>query len=439
MQTGYSTTNIEGLTVGWNLNPDGNAFSIILEYNGDCFVRDQVVSAVKPRFPFSYYPGVPREKTEFIGVLKYSNEDGNTPSLILDLSNPISKRVILHPGTIPVPVDPDDNPPDEIPDKIGSPLKYQDLFPYLYIHPWPAVAEEDRWFRFVQYKSPLPGDGAKGGATDGATVESSPPGGDKNFYQNLVKEKKEKDREAMKQEAVDFIDKPADYTVAFIASMADFKTIMKEYYPLGLRLREQEAREPVDFTALTIEVHQYLGGWQAVKKAIKQPEYVKEDQQAWQSFFALAITLGYRCRLLEEMVITLVTAAMLEKIADKYIKIDEPAPPAAASAGDDAPHVESTSASTPDSTPDSTGASTKEIPKPPVPTPEEIYQLTHASIQLPTAVFPLPPAEDIEYIDKDQFIKPYAVGALQMVRYRPLRYRLGEISHIRAGYHHFCA
>jgi hypothetical protein len=55
--------------------------------------------------------------------------------------------------------------------------------------------------------------------------------------------------------------------------------------------------------------------------------------------------------------------------------------------------------------------------------------MLHASILLPAALFPLPPQEATGMADKD-YIRPYAVGQLKMVRYALSRYEPGEIAHI---------
>lgn len=316
-----------------------------------------------------------------------------------------SKSIRLYPECGPVPPHP--VPPHPVPpvDPSLPPapiqnmnisdchLAFCDLFPYLYVRPWPKISSHDLATRFI---------------TPSAELFNSPPEPLK-YYDDLKNGKLNSDRAGMEKDSVDFIDGDKRYDNQFISDMNDFQTFMKKYDGIycWIHNRQHPDCEMLDDYITNEEI---LGPWETIRTEIfpgnEKPEdkgafnaeYKKDKERAWESLFALIITLGYECRLMEELVKTLVMADIIEDLA--YMSYDEKTPL--------------------------------------IPDPDFIKRV-NATIILPDYIFPLPPEATQQapetivhnsFSSENDWIIPYAVGDLQMVRYRFNGYKLAEVCHI---------
>jgi hypothetical protein len=485
------------LTIQWELL-DFPGFRVNADYNGRILVPDVVLDENNPSYPFSYYPTEQSQEPLARGILEFHKGSSCTqPTLMVSLSAPIHQEdIILYPWQPkppypPIPPGPTPIPPaptEELEIK-PSHLKYQDLFPYLFIRPWPQVTPQDMQTRFVPYTE------------TGAEQQY------KELYNKLETEHKQTDlqkaRADMKNEAVLFIDGKGDYQGQYIAQVMDFKTDLMRSY---LVVYQQLQQEPViDYQKLNQVVESELGGWKKVKSEIQKIDYKNDKERAWESFFALTITLGYRYSHLDNLIKIIITANLIETIAAKIgfqEKITEPEQ-SSEETGKNFKELKETETETETEAPEEANEKkeeketevekkhtsgekiTEESQEPAeenqkeakeetkseneaeispdsteIPLPDnEIYRLSNATIKLPGEVFPLPPANQYFYPtspprDSNQedwlyplpmsarmnsqspspgsqeWLIPYAVGKLQMVQYKLKGYEPGEICHI---------
>jgi hypothetical protein len=172
----------------------------------------------------------------------------------------------------------------------------------------------------------------------------------------------------------------------FVAHLASLVGPIQDFWLIDEWLRTDP---PVlDNEALLRYVEEILKG--PVSEYVTSTVYLSQKERLWESLFALAIILGYRTGLLEKIVTTLVMCRLVERLG----------------AGD-----------------------------PALGTPEGILEAARATILLPPRIFPLPPS-DYETPpvtpSPDDWVKPYAIGDLKVVRHRLLRYELGEVAHIES-------
>lgn len=254
---------------------------------------------------------------------------------------------------------------------------YQDLFPYLYLKPWPSVSEANLDNRFIKIPS---------------QVRTS-----SSFYKKLSDLKKNGDRSTMKQDSVDFIDGKlsgdnADETNdVFISNIECLQSVFKDYLPIGMALRD--AVNP-DFEFIQVIVINVFGTWDNYISQTKTDQYLADEKNIWASIIALNITLGYRIDLLENFFLLLCTQKVLENSASY---------------------------------------STQENKDENIPTVHLINEWLYSTVILDESIFPLPP-ENVECKtntdDKTSPVLPYAIGELQVIKYKLEGYELGEINHI---------
>jgi hypothetical protein len=259
--------------------------------------------------------------------------------------------------------------------------EHHDLFPFVYMRTLPKISPEERQGRFVEYDY-------KNAPSD-------------SLYKQLIAIKNNHPHEArlqMQKLAMSFI-LDQRFTDQLIQNINDIKGDIKYFARLNSWFRQQFH---MNFRQLKAKFEDVLKlDWNHFKQYLKTPEYHKEKERVWQNFFALTIMLDYHPHRLEEFTKILVMCNLLERIIV------------------DAEH--------------SNGGSENAIDDTSPNTSQEILEAARASIILPQKLFPLPPAtkgDSPSKAEAKEWVEPYAIGDLQLVRQRLLRYELGEVAHI---------
>lgn len=289
------------------------------------------------------------------------------PILAQNITSPPS------PGPMPPP------PPGPMPPApIIEPIPFRDLFPYLFLSPWPQPDPASLALNFVTYP-PAAGSGLAAPPAEGA----DPPL--PTLYEALLKEVKDKTgagKLAAEADAVSFIQLSAAYSTHFISSVSVLATSLQFY---AAAVAEARTKGTVQFPEILVN----LSGmsWAELVKDSESTAYQQELLSAWDSYFALMVMPGYRPDLCEHLQEVFVGWHTVVWVAAQF------------PAGEEVPS--------------------------PLPFPDKMRQLLYASVALPAGIFPLPtsaPAPNQEWIE------PYALGEMQMTRQRMLRYAPGEIA-----------
>ncbi|AFZ24613.1 hypothetical protein Cylst_2394 [Cylindrospermum stagnale PCC 7417] len=248
--------------------------------------------------------------------------------------------------------------------------EHQDLFPFVYMRTWTEISPDVQQRRFIEYDS-----------------ENAPS---ESLYKKLVEIKKASENNArlqMRQVAINFIE-GKQFAEQFIPSNSNLNGYIKYFALLDTWLRHQTSFSCKQLKQ-QLEVILKLD-WSNLKQYIQSQKYIQEKDRVWQNYFALTIISEYRPHLLEELTKTLVMLVLIEKI----IKHDKNC--------------------------HSGSAITENV---------VILETAISTIILPTEIFPLPSASAGKS-KITEWIEPYAIGDLQMVCQRLLRYELGEVAYI---------
>jgi hypothetical protein len=358
-----------------------DSYLITVTFLGQRLVDHQALDKAQNSYPFSYYPSEKSPEPAARGLLTYKNSAGIS-GLWVSLFEPVRQEALIYSGSEPEPQWNEE--PQKIDKLIVSPahLRYQDLFPYLYLRPWPAVTAADLYKRFISFS------------------------GEKDeFYSTLAQFKLDRNAMAMKQEAVAFIngysaDGKPKYIGQFVVHSAELKSILKQCCLLGNWLYHQNT---VSFNDLTVKVEELIGSWDTVKKEMEKPQFEVEDQRVWSSLWALILILGYRYEHLEDLLFIIMGASVLKKTL---------------------------AALSPDSLLPDQVTSKADLNE------NQITQWSHGTIILTADIFPVPPADvdnpvfNRKTILNSEWILPYAIGELTVVQYYLKHYQLGEVSHV---------
>ncbi len=454
---------------------------------GESLFLEATLSETRPQVSFSVRPEDERSDQEVVGRLAYSRGSRGIAILTLDLKYPGGEVVgdqLAPPSPPPPPPPPPPHPdPGSEPDTtIIDAAGHCDLFPYVYLRPGPEISSEALENHFVEFLGDC----------------SDPTADPDNLYCNLVAirgAEGEEVRSVSETEAVNFIEGAASYLDGsyagiFVDSMASLPQRLRRLAPLDRRIRN---RGHITFREFQLEVIEaldlpWLGQgieprWQEVAIWIRDSQVQGQLSRVWQSFFALSITLGYRTRLLEHLILILVMANLLERTTEDelvtWLEPDESEPvseendetaempvlayvPATENSGLIAAAADGAVAAAADgAAPDAIAidelASDDAVSEPTVSAldPEverlvpswpsrRILQGARATVVLPVSVFPLPafgqvpPSPDpkpdsllrLAASAKSGWIEPYAIGDLELVRQRLVGYELGEVSAI---------
>jgi len=283
--------------------------------------------------------------------------------------------VIFDLGVNPVnPIDPViiPEPSLDMPQKPIAANAEGDLFPYVYLRPWPLVSAKEKAINFITYEAPI----------------FSPPAN--SFYDQLCALKSLNNRTAMQQLAISFIEGAPPFQGQFIGDVSQGGLYINILASLNYLDDRQTASKESYLIAVDAAFH--VANHDELIRILLSDAFVRQVDQLWQNYFALIIVLGYDSRLLIDIILVLITVHVLS-----YLCINSPAEAIIDQA--------------------------------------IIAQLRSATILLPANAFPLPPLVEIQStlsppeLSKG-WIEPYSMGDLHMVCQKLLRYERGEIAHI---------
>lgn len=282
------------------------------------------------------------------------------------------------PEPFPPPISDPDPIPDPVPAPNSNPLiirpdEHDDLFPYIFMHSWPRLSEEELAYSFAEYTPYL----------------ASPPRPD--LYRKLISLNKAGDVAGIDREVDLFLEAEPPYLQArlypgeLMGPIKWFDTIYHELQLLDTPSKEgiltlAESYIPsLSGTDFPVTLSQYLSS----------QEYLEQKEAVWQTYFALVIRLGYEFLWLDQLSKTLLCCHILETLV------------------------------IPSSPPEPYLAS------------ELFWDLIHCSILLPEELFPLhshpssPPSNN-----NGEAVTPYAIGDLHQVQQSFVRYQKGEIAQV---------
>lgn len=246
---------------------------------------------------------------------------------------------------------------------------YSDLFPYIYVSGWPtANASEMKW-SFFTYAPP-------------AVSPPSPC----VFTEKLVSLKSSGDRKGMEAEAVTFIEGEAPYQLQYVANVDDLQGYIGSF-----RYFYRDLEKIRNLTTIVERTCLFFESTVAnFSTYLKSGNYQTYKEQLWESYFALIIEMGYSGKNFEEIIKVLTLCNFLENVFSNL------------NTEQHATTLNETA----------------------------LLQLFHATIILDNQIFPLPAYTSSPPVPNFPTILPYAIGDLQLVKYKLLRYEIGEMASI---------
>lgn len=283
--------------------------------------------------------------------------------------NPRKKPDDIIPIPVPIEIIEEEEPID--PNIILKPANganlYSDLFPYIYISGWPKISETDKKDNFFGY-----------------TTSTSPPMN--TFYDQLKALKANGNRTGMQNEAIAFLEEKPPYQHQFVIVVKKLPGYIGSFTALYNYIETTKSSDDmvvVICSFLKIDVTSVLN-------YLNSTAYNESKERLWNSYFALLIEMGYRSSDLEAIIKNLTICNYLETIFS---------------------HLNAKNTAT-------------------ILQSEALYNLFHATILLDKAIFPLPPYTSSPPQPSPIPFLPYAIGNLQLVKYKLLRYEIGELAHI---------
>ena len=373
------TRTIDDVVVEWRCKKEGPACDVKLRWRGSLIVATTLNRSV-PTVPFS---ASDEDDTDSIAgelILRCGASSGGELLLDLRFSEGEISQYRLWPSASPPPPPPPPSADRPVPEEIGVAVQEvgdADLFPYIYLRPWPRVRASERRDRFVEYPGDCPG------------------GKGPSLYCQLLADRD--DRLAMEQDAIDFIDGRPPYAGQFLVDIESLDGPIRTFGAFDAGLRTQP---DIDLSRFKTELEAATGlSWVEISAYVRlEPAYRKELDRCWQNLFALAVTLGYDTELLDDVVRTVVAASLVDRVVES-----EPGSP------NQIEELWPTS---------------------------RLREGAWATVVLPPRLFPLPaasspptPREAARHWrpSREGEVVPYAIGDLQLVRQRLERYELGEV------------
>jgi hypothetical protein len=270
-------------------------------------------------------------------------------------------------------------PPADFPEPPSTPIiddtrDGEDLFPYVYMRYWPQLDSATLAFSFVCYPPEMDSPPSNTFITQLETIRSSGASGA---------------RDGMLALAQSFLEGLPPFQGMYLADIDSLGRPMSRFPEvLSYVIAEPEITEVRLWEELPLLVGMER---QDLIAFLLSPDYRQSLQQVWASYFALVIILGYQHANLMHLLQVLRCSHLLEQCF-----FFGGSPPA-------------------------------------ILTSAQLHRLAAAPILLPNEIFPLPPS-GLDFsppLPKAQgWIEPYAIGDLQMLRRRFLRYQAGDISHV---------
>ncbi len=246
---------------------------------------------------------------------------------------------------------------------------YTDLFPYIYVSGWPKINSSEKEGNFFTY-SPF---------------TKSPPLS--TFTAKLVTLKKALSRVAMQNEVILFINGSGSYQNEYVTNVKKLTGHINGFLSLYTDFeRYENLTQVVEVVSefFKINTNDFL-------KYLKSDGYNSEKERVWETYFALIIEMGYQSNDLEQIIKVLTLCNFLELVFDNL-------------------------------NPTQTATTISQ---------KRLSCLLCASIILDTAIFPLPPYATLSPPGVNSItLFPYAIGNLQLVKYKLLRYEMGEMASI---------
>ena len=456
------------VTFRWQVLDDGGCVQVLWQ---DLLVVDHRLDEKLPRIPFELFADHEDGELLVRGTLVYYTGP------VLRVEGLIIGKVAYGdvwlwprmdapcpPEPRPVP-DPVPAPPAE-PGEVIRPVAGQDLFPYLYLRPWPGIPADQREERFVAYTGPC----AQGSTSAGDVAETalycallrivetpqssqaSPAGGEPGADHDPAPPAPDP-RQRLEQEAVRFVAGKPPYRGQPLDSLSQLPERVRGLLRLDRRIRRDSDLTLDGLRRLAVDL---LGfpSWADLVAYVTSQTFQDVVLRVWQNVFALVVLLGYEFRLLDHLLRILAAADLLTDAAEVPLPVlPPPALPASADDGEAAAQEVASEDGLPD-----TGAAPGDGPGDGASnagagetvetaevrrlaeadddadgawSPAAIQQRARATVLLPAPVFPLPPGPAPETpVPRPLSVVPYAIGELQMVRQRLIGYRLGEVSRI---------
>jgi hypothetical protein len=241
-----------------------------------------------------------------------------------------------------------------------------DLFPYIYVSGWPDMPASEKSWHFFT-REPIP-----------------VPVTEVSFTAKLASLKTANNRQAMQDEAVSFIEGTAPYTSGYVRHINELTGLLGSFPGFYEVLTDREGLvQPVELAVTYLNTDM-----EELTAYLTSAPYLATKELLWGSYFALIIVQGYERDNLRSITHVLTLCNFLEIV---FSNLDE-----------------TRSATTLDD--------------------RKLHHLLHATLLLDSTIFPLPGFAPSLVTTVP--VVPYAIGKLQLVKYRLLRYEAGEVASI---------
>jgi len=246
---------------------------------------------------------------------------------------------------------------------------YSDLFPYIYVSGWPKISQSEKEWSFFTYQMPA----------------KSPPD-DYVFIEKLTQLKTAANRKGMQTEAVSFIDGQPPYQSQYVNNVRSLQGKINRFINFYALLEVEDnlfyivEKTCIFFDTTVSTFSEYL----------KSDGYQTQKELLWESYFALIIAMGFEGENLEQIIKVLTLCNFLEMVFNNL----------------------------------NTTQTATELDE------TTLFYLFRATIVLYADIFPLPPYPSSPPAATSGIIRPYAIGDLQLVKYKLERYEIGEMASI---------
>lgn len=301
-------------------------------------------------------------------------------------------------------------------------LNTQELFPFIYLQPWPQISDAERKAAFID----IP---------DAVTQNN-------DFWTDLKSARNKSHTATMRTDAVGFID-GTSYTGEYVESIVSLSPPYLYFLPIYGKLK---ARPRPTFEDLNGLVEEYFGTWDDLKTALSSKDAQTELQNIWNTVLALLVMLGARHTLLAELIKVLTANHVLE-LALPYAEELPKSPKGGGKTGGGKKGEESEESeeggeeagadadlpkeNTEGADGGETGSGTAPEPLPLLPSAEQIRVWLNATLVSPADIFPLPgPKRTPRGAATNGWVRPYSIGRVSSVHYQPAGYSLGEVQRI---------
>lgn len=245
---------------------------------------------------------------------------------------------------------------------------FSDLFPYIYLSGWPKVSSSERLWNFFYYKPFI----------------KSPPVF--TFINKLSSLKSVNNRQGMFTEATSFIEGKSPYELQYVDNLASLHGYISNFNSFFFFLaKEKNLNLVIEQTCIFFKTDVTN-----FSNYLKTTIYLENKERLWESYFALIIEMGYENDNLISIIEVLTICNFLEVVFN---------------------HLDYSQNNT-------TISQTT------------LLSLFNATIVLDEKIFPLPPYPSSPPISITNTILPYAIGDLQLVKHKLLRYEIGELASI---------